>query len=55
MQKKWGIDEYDKFEWAVKTEVKSPIKLGMVREIEPRDCDFEEIYAIDEVVAEYLR
>lgn len=55
LQKEWGIKEYDKFEWAIKTEARSPIKRGMVREIEPIDCNLDEIHAIEEIVEEYLR
>lgn len=55
LQKKWGIKEYDKFDWVVATKAKSPIKHGLVREIEPVDCPIEEIHAIEEIVEEYQR
>ena len=53
---KWGITgEYDKFEWAVKTKAKSPIKSGTVEEIEPIDCPYDDIHEIEKIVKEYRR
>lgn len=53
---KWGVvGEYDKFEWAVKTKCGSPIKRGLVEEIEPTDCSYDFINEIEKIVAEYER
>lgn len=55
LQVEWGIKEYNKFDWIIATKASSPIKLGLVREIEPKDCPIDEIHAIEEIVEEYHR
>lgn len=52
---RFGLKEYDKFDIAIASRGKSPIKAGTVHEIENRECPFEEIHAIEEIVAEYQR
>lgn len=55
LQAYYHVGEYDKFDWIIASKAKSPIKPGMVREIEPMDCPYDEIHAIDEIVTEYHR
>lgn len=52
---RFHVPVYDKFDLIVATKAKSPIKAGYVEEIEPIDCDFEEIHAIEEIWDEYER
>lgn len=52
---RYGMEEYDKFDMVKNTKAWSPIKLGNVREIEPIDCDLDEIHAIEEIVEEYKK
>ena len=51
----FNMDEYDKFELVVRSGGKSPIKFGYVVRLPARDCEFDEIHAIDEVLEEYFR
>ena len=49
----YGLREYDKFELIAKTHGRSPIKAGLVYEVEPRDCEYDNIHEIEEIVEEY--
>lgn len=51
----YDIKDYDKFDLIIATGGYSPISWGHVVPIEPVDCDFEVIHAIEEIVAEYNR
>lgn len=51
----FGIEEYDKFELVVRSGGESPIKYGSVTRIPARDCEFDEIHAIEEILEEYER
>lgn len=55
LMQKYHLDHYDKFDFIIATKARSPIKAGTVHEIENIDCPFDEIHAINEIVAEYHR
>lgn len=55
LMQKFGLKEYDKFDFVIATKGKSPIKAGLVREVEPRDCDRDDIHAIEEIWEEMHR
>lgn len=50
---RFGMTEYDKFTLITRSHGFSPIKPGLVYEVEPMDCQIEEIHAIEEIVKEY--
>lgn len=52
---KYGMKEYDKFDFIIATKGKSPIKLGLVKEIENVECPYDEIHEIEEIWKEYNR
>ena len=52
---KYGLKEYDKFDYVIATKGVSPIKPGTVEPWEPLDCPFDTIHAIEEIKDEYLR
>lgn len=51
----FGLKEYDKYDLIIASKGKNTHKYGQVRPIEPTDCDFGFIHAIDEIVTEYKR
>jgi hypothetical protein len=53
--KEFGLKKYDKFNIIVATKGLNPNRLDYAVEIAPKHCDYNEIHAIDEVVAEYQR
>ena len=55
LMKKFGLKEYDKFDFVIATKGSSPIKLGLVREVPPKDCPYDTVHAIEEIVEEYQR
>lgn len=55
LMRKYGLKEYNKFDYVIATKGLSPIKKGYVIEVEPKDCEYDEIHAIEEIVQEYHR
>lgn len=49
-----GLDHYDKFDIIVATKGYNVNRLDHAVEIEPLDCPFENIHAIEDVVREYM-
>lgn len=53
--KRYNIPEYNKFDLILAEKAYTPVHAGLVEEIEPIDCDLDEIHAIEEIWDEYKR
>lgn len=55
LMQKYGLKEYDKFDYVIASKGYSVIKLGLVREVSPINCPIDNIHAIEEIWDEYKR
>lgn len=51
---RYGLEYYDKYDVIVETKGYNINRLDHAVEIEPMDCCFDNIHAIDEILTEYL-